>query len=152
MRKFAILATAAAAVVATPALAQTTGEGRIEARGGIAWAGGNEEAFAGVAAGYDFDLGEQAFVGVEASADKVLVGGANVLWGIGGRVGAKVGPQGKLYANGGYGFTKGADAAYIGAGYQHKFGTNVYGKVEYRRTLNSGTDVNFAGIGLGYAF
>ncbi len=152
MRKFAILAAAAAAVVATPALAQTAGEGRVEARGGIAWAAGNEEAFAGVAAGYDFDLGEQAFVGVEASADKVLAGGAEVLWSIGGRLGAKVGPQGKLYANGGYGWTKGADAAYIGAGYQHKFGTNVYGKLEYRRTLNTGPDVNFAGVGLGYAF
>lgn len=153
MRKIAILAAAAAAAVTTPAFAQDkAGEGRVEVRGGVAWANGAEEAFAGVAAGYDFDLGEQAFVGVEGSADKVLVSGADVLWSIGGRLGAKVGPQGKLFVNGGYGWTDGGDAPYIGAGYQHKFGTNVYGKVEYRRTMDTGPDVNFAGVGLGYAF
>lgn len=153
MRKVIVLAAVAAAVTAAPAIAQErAGEGRVEIRGGVAWAGGQEEAFAGIAAGYDFDLGDTAFIGVEASGDKVLVGGANVLWGIGGRVGAKVGTGGKLYGLGGYGFTKGSDAAFVGAGYQHKLATNVYGKVEYRRVLNSGTDVNFAGVGLGVNF
>ncbi|RJF93682.1 hypothetical protein [Sphingomonas cavernae] len=150
MRKIAIVAAVAAATVATPALAQ--GEARVEARGGIAWAGGDSEAFAGVAGGYDFDLGEKAFIGLEASADKVLVDGADVLFGLGVRAGAKIGDAGKLYALGGYGFTDDSDAAFIGAGYQHKFGKSFYGKIEYRMTLNEGSNVNFAGIGLGAAF
>lgn len=153
MRKLIVLAAAAAAVVAAPAVAQErSGEGRVEARGGIAWAGGNEEAFAGLAAGYDFDLGDSAFIGVEGAVDKVLAGGADPLWSVGGRIGAKVGVGGKLYAVGGYGFTNGPDGAFAGAGYQHKLGTNMYGKIEYRRTLTNGPDVNFAGLGLGVTF
>lgn len=153
MRKLLILAATAAAVTAVPAAAQDrAGEGRIEARGGVAWVPGDSEAFAGIGAGYDFDLGETAFAGAEIGADKVLQGGANVLFSVGGRFGAKVGERSKVYVLGGYGFTKGDDAAYAGAGFQLGLGQNLYGKVEYRRTLNSGTDVNFAGAGLGVSF
>ena len=149
MRKIAILA-AAAALSSTPAFA--AGEGRIEARGGIAFAGGTSEAFAGVAAGYDFDLGDKAFIGIEGSADKVLSNGSKVLWGVGARIGAKAGDKGKLYAVGGIGFCCGTSDPFIGAGYQHKLGEKVYGKIEYRRILSGGTDINFAGIGIGAAF
>lgn len=153
MRKLIVLAAVAAAVSAAPAVAQErSGEGRIEARGGVAWASGTEEAFAGIAAGYDFDLGDSAFVGVEGSADKVLASGANVLWSVGGRLGVKAGVAGKAYALGGWGFTKGGDAPFLGLGYQHKFGDSLYGKIEYRRTLDNGPDVNFAGVGLGVNF
>ena len=153
MRKFAIAAAAATMLFAAPAFAQTSGEGRLEVRGGIAWAGGADEAFAGVAAGYDFDLGDKAFLGLEAGADKVLVSGSNVFFTGAARAGAKLGENGKLYVLGGYGFVEGGgDGAFAGAGYQHKFGQKFYGKIEYRRTLVSGTDVNFAGIGLGLAF
>lgn len=147
MRKHFILA-AIAATIASPALA---GEARIEARGGVAWASGESEAIAGVAAGYDFDLGEGAFAGIEASADKILVDGTDVVFGITGRVGPKIGDAGKLYADAGYSFGDG-DAAHVGAGYQHKFGANFYGKIEYRLFLNEGTNINTAAIGLGYAF
>ena len=149
MRKLAILV-AAAALSATPALA--AGEGRIEARGGIAFAGGTSEAFAGVAAGYDFDLGDKAFIGIEGSADKVLANGSKVLFGVGARIGAKAGDKGKLYAVGGIGFCCGTSDPFIGAGYQHKLGEKVYGKIEYRRILSGGTDINFAGLGIGAAF
>ncbi len=155
MRKIAILAALAAATVASPAFAQdsaATGEGRIEVRGGIAWAQGAEEAFAGVAVGYDFDLGDTAFIGVEGSADKVLADGAEVLWSIGGRVGAKVGDEGRAYVLGGYGFVDGSDGPFAGAGYQHNLGEKVFAKVEYRRTLVEGPDVNFAGVGVGFRF
>ena len=151
MKKFAVAAALLSAVVATPSFAAEGGEGRIEARGGIAWSGGQEEAVAGVAAGYDFDLGSSAFAGVEASADKILAGGTEVVFGLTGRLGAKMGDAGKLYATAGYSFNDG-DAAHIGAGYQHKFGTNTYGKIEYRRFLVNGTDINTAVVGLGYAF
>jgi outer membrane immunogenic protein len=149
MKNIALLAAASVALISTPALA--AGEGRVEARGGIAWAGGNSEAIAGIAGGYDFDLGDKAFAGVEVSADKLLTGGTDVLFGVGGRIGAKVGDNGKLYFNAGYSFGDG-DAAHIGAGYQHKFGSKFYGKVEYRRYLNNGTDINVAGVGVGLAF
>ena len=151
MKKFAVAAALLSAVVATPSFAAEGGEGRLEARAGIAWAGGGSEAVAGVAAGYDFDLGSSAFAGVEASADKSLAGGTEVVFGLTGRVGAKLGEQGKLYAAAGYSFNDG-DAAHIGAGYQHSFGTQTYGKVEYRRFLVNGTDINTAVVGLGVKF
>lgn len=154
MRKFIVLAAAAAAVTAAPALAQSerSGEGRVEVRGGIAWAGGQEEAFAGIAAGYDFDLGETSFIGIEGSADKILAGGADVLWSVGARAGVKTGDAGRIYGLGGWGFSDGSDAPFLGLGYQHKFGQSMYGKIEYRRTLDNGPDINFAGVGLGVNF
>lgn len=150
MKKILVLAAAAATFAATPAYAEG-GEGRAEVRGGIAWAGGAEEAFAGVAVGYDFDLGDKAFIGVEGSADKVLANGAKVLWGVGGRIGAKTSDAGKLYAAGGIAFCCGTSDPFLGVGYQHKFG-GAYGKIEYRRSLSNGTDINFLGIGIGAAF
>ena len=142
------LATAAAALVAaTPAAAN---EARAEVRGGVVWAAGAEEATAGVALGYDFDLGTSAFAGVEASADKVLEGGANVVFGTSVRAGAKVG-DGKLYAIGGFSFTEHDDSWHLGAGYQHKVGSNLYVKAEYRRFFDV-VDVNSAVFGVGVNF
>ena len=152
MRKIALFAALAAATVATPAFAQSTGEGRVEVRGGIAWADGAEEAFAGVAAGYDYDVTETAFFGVEAGADKVLAGGADVFFTLGARAGAKIGDAGRLYVLGGYGFADGDDGAFAGAGYQHALDEKLFAKVEYRRTLVAGPDVNFAGVGVGIRF
>jgi outer membrane immunogenic protein len=148
MKKFALIALAAA-FATSPAYA--AGEGRIEARGGIAWSGGDSEAIAGVAAGYDFDLGDSAFAGVEGSADKLLAGGTDVLFGVSGRVGAKVGGAGRAYVLAGYSFGDG-DAAHVAAGYQHNFGNKLYGKIEYRRFLLDGADINTAGVGLGVKF
>lgn len=148
MRKFTVLAAAVAAAVSAPAFA---GEGRIEARGGIAWSNGDSEAFAGAAAGYDFDLGDRAFLGVEGSADLPLTDGAKVVWGVGARAGGKVSDNGKLYASGGVQFCCGASDVYVGGGYQHKFGKNFYGKVEYRHIFGD-LEANLAGIGLGITF
>src|SRR3546814_15812393 len=63
---------------------------------------GADEGTAGLAAGYDFDLGSSTFAGAEIAGDKVLVDGANVQFSAGGRGGAKIGANGKLYATGGY--------------------------------------------------
>lgn len=144
----------ALAAFAVPATAQAeNGEGRVEARGGIAWASGGEEAVAGIAAGYDFDLGDSAFAGVEASADKVLVNGANVVLGATGRLGLKVGEEGKLFvaAGGSFNVDFFGEVFHAGAGYQHKLGKNVYGKVEYRRYFEV-IDVNTATAGVGITF
>jgi opacity protein-like surface antigen len=143
----ALIAAAAALVAATPAAAN---EARAEVRGGVSWAAGNEEATAGVALGYDFDLGTSTFAGVEASADKVLVDGANVLFGTSVRAGAKLG-AGKLYAIGGFSFTEHDDAWHLGAGYQHKVGSNLFVKAEYRRHFDV-VDMNTGLVGVGVAF
>lgn len=151
MRKIAILA-ALAAFTATPAFA--AGEARVEARGGLVTCCSTEEAFLGVAAGYDFDLGDKAFVGIEASADKVLVDGSDVLFGLAARVGAKAGERTRIYAVGGVGFADGEEDPFLGAGVEFGFSGRAYGKLEYRRVITSGgfPDVNFFGAGVGVRF
>jgi outer membrane immunogenic protein len=151
MRKV-LLSLAASLALATPALAN---EARIEARGGVIWDQGDEEGIAGVAAGYDFDLGTNAFAGPEVSADKILTDNTRVSFGIGGRAGIKTGEAGKLYAAASYN-TKPCrtceDSWTLGAGYQHSFGSNLYGKVEYRHFFVdngfSDPDAVVAGIGV----
>lgn len=156
MLKYAVVA-AALMISATPALADE-GQSRIEMRGGIAWAGGGggSEATAGMAVGYDFDLGATggAFAGVEASADKILAGGAKILFGGTGRLGTHVGGSGRLFAAGGYSVdTDGDDAFHFGAGYEHEFQENFYGKVEYRHyAVSSFPDIDTAVIGIGWRF
>lgn len=147
MKKLIVLAAAAAAVIATPAMA--AGEGRVEGRAGIAWGGGAEDFIGGVAAGYDFDLGETVFAGPEVSYDTDFVGADLV--NVGGRLGAKVGEKGKLYVAAAYDVADG-DEFNAGAGYQHSFTDKVYGKVEYRRYFYDGTDANVAGVGIGLKF
>lgn len=151
MTRFALVVAALVAMATTPAYARD--EVRVEARGGIAWAGGTSETFAGVGGGYDFDLGDKAFIGIDVGADKVLARGTDVTGSVGGRLGPKIGGKGRLYANGGIGFCCGGSDFYIGAGYQHNLGRKLYGKIEYRRALSTfGPDVNFAGVGLGIRF
>ena len=151
MKKYLVLAAAALTVAATPAFANET---RLEARGGVIW-DGSSEAIAGVAAGYDFDLSDKAFAGLEVSGDKILESGTRVSFGFGGRVGAKVGDAGKLYAAAAY-QTKPCggceNSVSVGAGYQHAFGDKFYGKVEYRHFfVDSGVsdpDAVVAGLGV----
>lgn len=152
MRKV-LIALAASAALATPALAN---EGRVEARGGVYWTQGYTQATAGIAAGYDYDLGSAAFGGVEVSADKVLDSGTKVAFGFTGRLGAKLG-AGKLFADGGYTTEPctGCDGSWhAGAGYEHGFGGNLYGKLGYRHyfTKNGAPDSNVVAIGLGTKF
>ena len=149
MKKMFAIVAVAAALSAVPAAA-ATGEGRVEARGSYGWAkGGVDDFFGGVAAGYDVNLGEKAFIGPEVSYDTNF-DGADLL-NLGGRVGAKVGENGKFYVGAGYEVAD-ADAFNLGAGYQHSFTKNVYGKVEYRHFFLNGTDFNAAGVGLGVKF
>ena len=152
MRKIAFSLGVLAAAVAAPAQANDGGEARIEARGGIAWANGDSEANAGVAAGYDFDLGDSAFAGVEVSGDKILADGTSVVLGTTARVGFKVGEDGKLYATGGYSFGEGEDVPHAGAGYQHALGESLYVKAEYRHFFSDFQDVDTVAVGLGFRF
>lgn len=153
MMKFIVPGALALALSAAPAMAN---EARVEARAGVVWAHGESEAIGGVAAGYDFDLGSSAFVGVEASADKILTSGTRFSFGLGGRVGAKIGDAGKLYAVSTY-QTKPCrfceDSVSLGAGYQHSFGEKLYAKIEYRRYFSDDSvDLNAVAVGLGAKF
>lgn len=152
MKKFAVAAALLSAVVATPALAADGGEARVEVRGGYVTGSGLDDATLGVAGGYDLNLGEKTFIGAEIAGDKVLKGGYDVQFSAGGRLGANVGTNGKLYANAGYTFGQ-IDDPYVGAGYQHKLGQNIYGKVEYRHQfINNFSDFDTFGVGVGFAF
>lgn len=148
-----LLAAAASLVAATPAFAN---EARVEARGGVVWSHGDSEAIAGVAAGYDYDLGSATFVGAEVSADKILTSDTRVTFGFNGRAGAKLGEDGKLYAVGGYN-TKNCSGCVgtwtLGGGYQHSFG-NLYGKVEYRHFFvkDGLPDFDAVAVGVGTKF
>lgn len=152
--RFVALSLIASLAAASPALAN---EARIEGRGGVVWGSGDSEAVAGVAAGYDFDLGDTAFAGVEVSGDKILTHDTRVAFGFGGRIGAKVGEADKIYAASSY-QTKPCslceDSVSVGAGYQHSFGQKLYGKVEYRHFFvgNNVPDYNAAVAGLGVKF
>ena len=147
MKKIILLAAAAATVAASPAMAK--GEGRVEGRSAIGFGGGASDFFAGISAGYDFDLGETAFVGPEVSYDSNLTG-ADLL-NAGGRLGAKVGERGKIYVVASYELAD-ADSFNAGVGFQQSFNDKAYGKIEYRRYFLNGTDLNFAGVGFGLKF
>ena len=92
------IARAAAVAVSAAAQAQEAlGTARAEVRGGIAWTAGEEEAVAGAAIGYDFDLGDSALIGVEGFADGSLGGvinNANLADGLAVVVGAGTGGGG----------------------------------------------------------
>jgi len=152
MRKFVLplLAVAAFGAAATPALANET---RVEARGGVYWLPGASKGVAGVAAGYDFDLGPMAFSGVEVSADKILTSNTKTAFGFTGRLGAKLAAT-KVFATGGY-TTEPCDLCegswHAGAGAEVPFVGNVYGKLEYRHYFTSNapdSDAVVAGVGL----
>lgn len=152
MKKFAVAAALLSAVVAVPAMAAEGGEARVEVRGGYVTGSGLDDATLGAAAGYDFDLGSTTFVGAEVAGDKVLIDGADVQFSAGGRVGAKIGEKGKLYAAGGYTFSD-IDDPYAGVGYEHKLGTNLYCKVEYRHQfIGNFSDFDTFAVGVGFAF
>ncbi|MDK2760846.1 MAG: porin family protein [Sphingopyxis sp.] len=152
MKKFAVAAALLTAIVATPAMAAEGGEARVEVRGGYITGSGFDDATLGAAAGYDIDLGSTAFAGAEIAGDKVLVDGAKVQFSAGGRLGARIGANGKLYANAGYTFGQ-IDDPYIGAGYQHKLTQNVYAKAEYRRQfIENFDDFDTFAVGVGFAF
>jgi outer membrane immunogenic protein len=156
MKKTIIALASAAAVLgmAAPAYAD---EGRVEARGGVYWTKGYSHATAGAAAGYDWSLGQGGFIGAEVSGDKVLDNGTRVSLGVSARGGAQLAGGAKLYAVGGYN-TKPCkfceDAWSLGAGAELPFGTNLYGKVEYRHFFvsNGFSDANVALLGLGVKF
>lgn len=134
MRKV-LLPLLASLAIATPALAN---EARVEARGGVIWSNGQSQDIWGGAAGYDFDLGQTTFAGVEVSGDKVGTSNTKVAWGFSGRAGVKTGEATKLYALGGY-TTEPCDLCegswHLGGGVQQGIGNKLFVKAEYKHNF-----------------
>jgi hypothetical protein len=148
------LAAVAAMAAAAPAMAN---EARVEARGGVIWNNSDTEATAGIAAGYDYDLGDKLFVGVQGSADKILTGGTRVSWGAGGRVGMKLTPATKAYALADWESKNtryGNSAVGVGGGIQQDVGSRYYVKAEYQHLLvgDNTPDADRGVVGVGVKF
>lgn len=156
MKKFVFSAAVCAISAAVAAPAQAN-EARAEVRGGVFFGSGSEDAAVGLAAGYDWDLSETLFVGLEASADKVLDGFYDdVSFGGGLRIGTSFGDAAKGYVIGGYNTQicdLCVDAWSAGAGLQYGITENAYLKAEYRRYFpGSGlNDYNSVLVGIGIA-
>lgn len=151
MRKI-VLPLLASLALATPAMANET---RVEARGGVIWSNGTSEDTWGAALGYDFDLGQSTFAGLEVSGDKIGAAGTKVAFGATGRLGVKAGEGTRLYGAGGY-TTETCDACegqwHLGAGIEQKVSGPVYVKAEYRHYFENdvvtGGDALVAGVGV----
>ena len=148
MKNIAMVAATAVAFIAVPAKADET---RLEARGGVVWFDGGEEAVAGVAAGHDFHLDESFFIGIEGSADKVLADGADVLFGATARAGFIVAEDLKLFVAAGYSFNN-SDAVHAGGGLQYNVSDQVYLKTEYRIYFDGFANIKSAVAGVGFRF
>ena len=131
----------AALALATPAHADET---RVEVNTSGNFYGGDYQQSIGVAAGHDFNLVPGVFAGPEVSLDKTLATNTLTAFGISGRVGANLGPAGKLYAVGGWAtqpYHGGNPDWDIGAGYQHSLLPGTYGKLEYRHFTASANGI-----------
>lgn len=153
MRKI-LIGLAASLAIASPALAN---EGRVEARGGIVWDGGASEDAYGVALGYDWDLGEQTFAGLEVSGDKIAASGTGLGLGFTGRFGVKASEKTKVFADAGYTVntcTACEDAFHAGAGVEFGIGEKAYAKLGYRHYFvgNGFSDYDAAVVGVGMRF
>ncbi len=151
MRKV-LLPLLASLAIATPALAN---EARVEARGGVIWSNGASQDVWGAAAGYDFDLGDTLFAGVEVSGDKIGTSGTKVAFGGSGRLGIKAGESTRLFAAGGYS-TESCDLCdgtwHAGAGIEQNITSTVYLKGEYRHyfanNVVTSADAVVGGVGM----
>ena len=125
------------ALATTPALADET---RAEVHTTGNFDTGDYQQSIGVAVGHDFTLAPGVFAGPEVSVDKLLAANTLTSVGVSGRLGANLGPVGKIYAVGGWASTPyhGGNADWdMGAGYQHALIPGTYAKVEYRHYTSS---------------
>ncbi|WHO37444.1 hypothetical protein PMI04_012775 [Sphingobium sp. AP49] len=150
-----ILPLAAALACASPsALAN---EAYVELTSGVSWNDEATDAIAGIAVGYDIDLDERFFVGVEGTAEKLLADDTRIAWGIGGRIGAELLPRSKIFAGLNWQSKdcgECGDAIGLGTGWEQNLSEAIYVKLEYKRLfVDSGEpDANVAIIGLGMMF
>lgn len=144
----------ALALAGRPALAD---EAYIEGTGGVSWTSEETDAIAGLALGYDVDLDETFFVGVEGTAEKLLTGGTRVAWGIGGRVGAEVLPRSKIFTGVNWqskDCRECGNAVGLGVGWEQNLSEKIYAKLEFKHLFveNGEPDANVGIVGLGMMF
>ncbi|TCU54882.1 outer membrane protein with beta-barrel domain [Novosphingobium sp. PhB57] len=138
----------------TPAWAD---EAYVEVTGGVNWNDEETDAITGVALGYDVDLNETFFVGVEGTAEKLLTDGTRVAWGIGGRAGAEVLPQSKVFVGLNWQSKDCRDcgnAVGLGTGWEQNLTEKLYAKVEFKHLFvgNGEPNANVGILGLGVMF
>lgn len=148
MRSIMIAAVFAAAAVSSPAVAN---EGRVELRNGIIWVDGASDEAVGVALGYDADLGDAFFVGVEGAIDTNYDFVSPVL-GLNARLGSRVGENGRLFGTVGYAYDTDfeIDDFALGGGYQHTLDSGLVISAQYQRYMD--LDINRVSIGVGTRF
>lgn len=157
MKTLIIAATAALAMVATPAMAGDFTGVRAEATAGLDDVQGGvdpTDVTYGAGIGLDAELYKGVIVGVEATADNVL-DRRNVA--VAARVGLVIKDVlvfGKVgYANWKQTTTRELEGLRLGGGLEAKLAGPVYGKVEYRYTdFNQGVGQHGALVGLGLRF
>ncbi|MEL7683896.1 outer membrane beta-barrel protein [Citromicrobium bathyomarinum] len=154
MIKPVVLSALLIALPAAPAFAEEAAGGpRAEVRGGVAWADGETDPVLGIAAGYDFDLGDTVFLGGEVSGEKILAEDTYVELALTGRLGTKVSEKGSIFLVGGYTFTHHGDGPHAGIGYEYHLGhSGTYIAAEYRHVFVDHHEANAVTIGIGTFF
>lgn len=166
----ALMGLALVAATAPSAALAEGGNGYVELRGGVAGASGTSSETIGLALGYDFDIGSQAFLGAELVADTDS-SFADPIYGLNARLGFKSGERSKIFATLGYAWSNysgviaiptgngGAIAVPIsgsyddfaaGFGFQHDIGQSSYLSLQYQNYFDTG--INRASIGFGIKF
>ena len=154
MRKSVLFSALLLALPAAPVAAKDSiGGPRAEARAGIAWSDGHTDPVVGLAAGYDFDLGDHTFLGAEVSGEKILAEDTYVEAALTARLGTAVSKKGSVFVNGGFTFTHHGDGPHVGLGYEHHLGHGgTYIAAEYRHVFVDHHETNAITIGIGTFF
>ena len=131
-------------------------EAYVEATGGGSWNDEATDAIGGFALGYDVDVTETVFVGVEATAEKLLTDGTRVAWGIGGRAGAEVLPRSKIFVSMNWqskDCRECGNAVGLGTGWEQNLSEKIYAQIEFKHLfIDDEANANVGIIGLGLMF
>lgn len=154
MHKIFILLAFTFTCVSIPAFAD---EAYVEMTGGVSSNGKKTDAVAGVAVGYDIDLDERFFVGIEGIAEKLLTKETRIAWGIGGRFGAEILPKSKIFTGVNWqskDCKECSDAIGLSAGWEQNLTEKLYAKIEYKRLFigNDERDADVGLVGIGVMF
>lgn len=164
MKKYLLAGAAAlAALVATPALAQTNADFtgvRAELQGGIRDVNQHQHLSDfdyGASVGLDAPIGDRGVVGVEGTVTDPFNNNGRV-FGVGARAGIALAPRALVFARAGYANFDDArshklDGLAVGGGAQFALSPHTYIEAQYRHTFyNQGVHTDGAVVGLGFRF
>jgi outer membrane immunogenic protein len=147
----------AAALTATPALAQTNAGfvgPRVELQTGVRDTNvGDARVSYGAVLGYDLGIGDRVTLGADVDATDVFNDDRRTL-GAGARLGYALNPNTQVFVRGGYARARhDIEGAAVGGGLQFRLPGNAYINTEYRYTnYNRGVDSHAGLLGLGIRF